>query len=471
MTEPRRPFTEDLDPDLAAYFRALAEEDVPEPEPRRVREARRRYRALVRELRPRRPWWQRMWGASLAVRWAAVALTLLFLLWGSGVAVVRAAERAVPGSPLYAVKRWHEALLLRKARTPQEKARLHRTFAYRRVQELNSLLAQGRQEEARALLQDLLLHVDALARMVPQTPETVPRSLTAQVEGVAVRVDPAYRESLLRALNTLYRGRRLVGELKQRQGATWVVDGATVEIGPETLIQGLPQVGDVVEVVGQPLDARRWQARWIRPVARGAPQVGVSPSAMTLVGKLERTGEGWQIEGVAFAVPDTALASMLQEGRLVEAELQWDPNARQWVAVRIEPKAAYRGGHRELKGRLDALEPDRIQIDGTWWPLAPDAEREDALVPGMMVEVELWQDAQGRWVVVEVEPMNDEEERDAGSDEVDQNEPEAQGEDEGQEQRKAGEVRDFEQQEEHHDEGADHEEHGEDEDDEDSEEE
>ncbi len=410
MNAPRRPFTKDLDPELAAYFRALAEEDVPEPEPRRVREARRRYRDLVRELRPRRPWWQRMWGAPLAVRWAAMALTLLLLLWGSGVAVVQAAERAMPGSPLYAVKRWHEALLLRKARTPQEKARLHRTFAYRRVQELNDLLAQGRQEEARALLGDLLLHVDALARMVPQAPEAVPRSLTAQVEGIAVRVDPSHREILLRVLNDLYQGRRLVGELKQRQGTTWAVDGVTVEVGPDTLIQGLPRVGDVVEVVGQPVDAQRWRARWIRPIARGVQQDGVSPSAMTLVGRLEKTAQGWQIEGVVFVVKDATLAQQLEEGRLVEVALQWNARTRQWEAVHIEPKTAYRGRYQERTGRLEALEPDRIKVDGTWWPLSPDAEKEGVLLPGIVVEVELWQDAQGRWVVVEVEPFHEEDE-------------------------------------------------------------
>jgi len=401
----------ELDEELARYFRALAAEEVPERDPHRVQEARRHYRAMVRALRPPRQTLWETWLARMqqpALRWAFAFVLLLAFLFTGGVAVVRAAEGALPGSPLYTVKRWQENLLLMRARDPRVRAQLHQRFAQRRIHELRDLLARGQQQDSLALLENLLYHVDALAQMAQGEPGLSQTDLVADMQMLAPVVDPQHRQALLQTINALYEGERLVGVLVQRQGTEWTIDGTQVVLTPDTLVQGVPRAGDVVEVVGRPMDDGRWQAQWIRVAARAE---GQAPLEISIVGEVQRQGQTWRIDRHAFVLADPALAEALTPGALVEVHLRWDPQAEVWKAVKVEPKTSYRGQVREIYGYLEALEPHRVRVNGIWWTLAPEAEIEGPLQVGAYVELELWQDAQGQWLVLEVEVEEEEEER------------------------------------------------------------
>lgn len=401
----------ELDEELARYFQALAAE-VPKAEPRRRREAREHYRAMVRALRPRRRSFWAFWkdGFTLmrpSFRWAFALVLLLAFLFTSGAVIVRASERALPGSPLYTVKLWQENFFLRQARNPRVRAQLHQRFAQRRIHELRDLLASGRQQGSGVLLENLLYHVDALAQIAQGEPGSPPANLAADIQLLASVVDPQHQQALLQTVNALYQGKRLVGILEQRESRVWTIDGTQVVLTPDTLVQGMPRVGDVVEVVGHPLERGRWQAQWIRVAARAEAR---TPLEISLVGEVQRQGQAWRIDGHEFLLRDPSLAVWLTPGALVEVHLQWDAREEVWKAIKVEPKTSYKGYVREIYGYLEAREPHRVRVNGIWWNLAPEAEIEGVLEVGVYIELEVWQDAQGEWWVLEVEVEDDEEE-------------------------------------------------------------
>jgi len=232
------------------------------------------------------------------------------------------------------------------------------------------LLARGQQQDSLALLENLLYHVDALAQMAQGEPGLSQTDLVADMQMLAPVVDPQHRQALLQTINALYEGERLVGVLVQRQGTEWTIDGTQVVLTPDTLVQGVPRAGDVVEVVGRPMDDGRWQAQWIRVAARAE---GQAPLEISIVGEVQRQGQTWRIDRHAFVLADPALAEALTPGALVEVHLRWDPQAEVWKAVKVEPKTSYRGQVREIYGYLEALEPHRVRVNGIWWTLAPEA--------------------------------------------------------------------------------------------------
>lgn len=72
---------------------------------------------------------------------AAVAAVLLLTLGSSS--ALAAAQGANPGDPLYGVKRASERIALALRRSPESKAALHLRFAERRLDEIDTLAAEG----------------------------------------------------------------------------------------------------------------------------------------------------------------------------------------------------------------------------------------------------------------------------------------------------------------------------------------
>ena len=410
---PEKPWQALDDETLQTYFQALAE-STPEPDPERLNRVRRAYLLLARALRPEsraawRPGRFLAWSRVSWTRWAVAAAMVFLLLWFTGAATVRAAQNALPGSPLYPLKRWQETWLLMRAQDPQTRARLHQTFARRRIQELRDLLAQGRAVPAEVLLENLLLHVDALSALAQTqaAPGTSPE-LLGEVATLLPAAQEPYRTALLRAVNALLQGRRLVGILQRRQADVWQVDQVQVRLTPMTLIQGLPQPGDVVEVVGDPVDDKTWQARWVRVVAHLG---GASPVEVTVVGELSRTDDGrWRVGEFVFEPQSPAVLQNLSEDTLVEARLRWDPRREGWIAVSLRPKAVLTGQVQEVEGRVEALEGNRLRVNGQWWVITQETTIEGRLYVGALVELEAWRDPQGVWHVVEIEVEGQEEE-------------------------------------------------------------
>ncbi len=410
---------DDLDETLQPYFRALQQE-TPEVETERLARARADYQALIQRLRPSAAERPRAGRWTRVRRWAWALALVLLLLWQGGVLLVRAAEQARPGTPLYAIKRWEEAWQLQRARTPSERIRLHQQFAQRRIYELRQMLGRNDATLRDELLNDLLGHINALARLAHRPAKSPTTELTAEIQALIPAIDPTYRQALLQALNTLASGQRLTGVLRQRQGNVWLVDDITVVLTPDTLVQGLPQPGDVVEIMGASLDEQRWQAHWVRVAARGR---AASPTEVTVVGQIEAVGDHWEVNGHFFVPRDAALAAQLAPHLLAEVRLRWDPAQAQWVAIDLKPQIAYKGRVREISGLVEDLAPGRVRLNGRWWSLGPETEIEGTLQIGVPAHLEAWQDAQGHWHVVEIEVQQTDDEQEH-EDEDNENEEE-----------------------------------------------
>jgi hypothetical protein len=85
--------------------------------------------------------WQNMAYARLAA-----VILLAVMLFGSASVTAYAAQGALPGDTLYAVKTGLEELQIQLAARPEKQASLHLAFAGRRLDEAEALIAAGREE-------------------------------------------------------------------------------------------------------------------------------------------------------------------------------------------------------------------------------------------------------------------------------------------------------------------------------------
>lgn len=130
---------------------------------------------------PPRPWW-RAW--SLALRPVAVAIAAVALSGTVTVGGVAASQRALPGEPLYPIKRAQETARLVAARDDLDRATLRAQLAERRLRELRQIDVQIASEHGAELAQEIADHMRAVALAVERdreegriTPETRARML------------------------------------------------------------------------------------------------------------------------------------------------------------------------------------------------------------------------------------------------------------------------------------------------------
>ncbi|NPA31615.1 MAG: hypothetical protein GXO37_06425, partial [Chloroflexi bacterium] len=312
--------------------------------------------------------------------WAwTVALAVLLLALGAGVTTVQAAQRALPGSPLYPVKRWSEAARLYLTHDPTRRTALLLTFAENRVQEARLLLQQGRTEQAEQALADLDAYLAQLARQSPQAAGDLPpevaaleERLNAELLTTAALAPPPLREDLLQVINgwaaqhaqaLLHRADDLtffVGPVDDIQGQVWRVGGRTVYMTEETLIYGVPREGDLVEILGHENADGSWTALEVRIAARRRAQ---QSAQVEFVGRLERRGPStWQVNGLELTVaPQADIVGDPQEGEWVEVAAVWDARVQQWILWHAEPVERMYGVEVEFSGPLTAQEGD------IWW--------------------------------------------------------------------------------------------------------
>ncbi len=378
------PTASELPPELQPYFRA-AREHIPPRDPDRAAAARRAYLAQVEALAPRAPRPQptargRRWGELRWRRWRwAVALAVLVLALALGGTTVQAAQRALPGSPLYPVKRWSETARLAMTHDPTRRAALLLLFAEARVQEARLLLQQGQPERAEQALADLGIYLAQLAEHpltesgeLPPELAALEERLNAELLTTAALAPPPMREDLLQVINgwAAQHAQALqaraddltffVGPVDDIQGQVWQVGGRMVYMTPETLIYGVPHEGDLVEILGHENADGSWTALEVRIAARRLAQ---QSTQVEFVGRLERRrDEVWQVNGLELTVaPQADIEGDPQEGEWVEVAAVWDARVQQWVLWHAEPVARMYGVEVEFSGPLTAQEGD------IWW--------------------------------------------------------------------------------------------------------
>ncbi len=263
------------------------------PQPEFKAQVKRHLLAKVPALKPKKR------GVPL-LRWSpgwalAVSLVLALLLAGGGTVVASASS--LPDQPLYPVKLATERVQLAFARSAVTQARLEAKFADRRISELSQMAEKGKVGKADEAAERLAEHLERMGRIaeaqalrkklkgreMAELRDLLARYAArhpAELQRVLPRVPPRARPIILHALRMsaqrYARAMRAIGEPLPREAGqrnwlvgkvgivsgiirsltetVWVVDGRVIEVTPDTIIQGQPEVGRWarVEVEVQP---------------------------------------------------------------------------------------------------------------------------------------------------------------------------------------------------------------------------
>ncbi len=415
-TEPRPASAADeLPADLRPFFEAARQ--VPSRDPARAARTRAAYLAQVQALRPRRsPRGHRRaaWFPRLTRRLAWALAVLVLALAVSVPAAAHAAQDALPGSPFYPVKRWSEGVQLALARDPQRRATLLLTFAERRVREIRLLADQGQWEAARQALADLEALLAELSPQQVRAAEPLAERLDVELLTTAALAPTALEADLLNVVNgwaALHLQAQqdratdlafFVGPLEAIEGPTWRIGGREVHMGPETLIFGVPQPGDLVEVLGRARDDGSWQALEVRIAVR---VVDVQSAQVEFIGVLEaRQGSRWVVNGLEMEVaPKADIVGAPQVGQRVEVAATWDARHGAWILWHAEPVAQLYGVEVEFSGQLTRREGRVWWVAGLEVQVTPETRivgSEPQI--GDWVVVHAWRQADGTLLAEEV---------------------------------------------------------------------
>jgi hypothetical protein len=146
-----------------------------------------------------------------------IAAVLVAAVLGTG--AVAASGSALPGDPLYGLKRTVEDVQLNTASSPAARQELQQEFEQRRIDETNKLLDVGRQSEV-----------------------------------------------------------EFTGTIEAMQPNAWIVSGLVVQLGPDTQIVGTPQINRMAEIRGV-TGPNGLRASSISIESSGEPEVTSTPEA------------------------------------------------------------------------------------------------------------------------------------------------------------------------------------------------
>ncbi len=167
-----------------------------QPDPNFARLARARFAARVQQAQQagaRRRWWQ---GWTLALRPVAVAAVTVVLLGTVAAGSVAAAQEALPGEPLYGVKRAQENVQLIMVRDDLDRATLRAKLAELRLRELRRLDERRAAQHGDELAQEVAEHMRAVAIAVEQDRQNGGR-LSPETRAKVARLALQLRESAL----------------------------------------------------------------------------------------------------------------------------------------------------------------------------------------------------------------------------------------------------------------------------------
>lgn len=282
----------------------------------------------------------------LAFASLAVMLVLLFG-WGG---LATASAQALPGDPLYRIKRASEDLRLRLAAS-QWHSDLETEFAERRSAEVRDLLKLGRAQSieftgvVRAQTADGWGVDGVRVRISPET------ELDGEIRsGVTIKVagttDPSG--------NVLARGIRLTafpweGTVEVIGAASWTIGGRVVRTAPSTAIASDLRVGDRVLALIDVLPDDSLQARSILYLGAGAP----TPAPQD-PGRSDTQDDGkWEFEGLVQAVSADAWI-VAGQTLLVTGKTEFDGSPQVGDMVQVQAQTT-------AEGRLIALRIERAE--------------------------------------------------------------------------------------------------------------
>jgi hypothetical protein len=211
-------------------------------------------------------------GQRIALTTLTVMIVAVVFLFGSATVTAYAAQGALPGDALYAVKTSLEGTRLALTGNAAAQFELHLQYAERRLAEVSSLIDNKRFDDVgvataafQAHIQDALAELKIVSANDPQKAGELAGKITsaltryAQVlSGMAAGVPDAVQADLLKALSvTMPEGSlevksdgelEFVGVVSEISANTWTIGGRTFQVTAATEIKGAPQVGSLVKV-------------------------------------------------------------------------------------------------------------------------------------------------------------------------------------------------------------------------------
>lgn len=205
----------------------------------------------------------------LRLRWAFIVLMVLVLSFSwNEIAVVSA--HALPGDPMYTIKRAIEELKLGFAFDTEKHHAIEEQFEERRVEEIHQLLAEKRSEmveyydTVEKMGEDTWIIGGVNVNILPGT--EIIGEITA---GMIVEVEGYTDESgFVQAVEIHLERFELTGVIEELSSKVWIVSGKQINVSRDTVIQPDIALGDQVKILVSTDDAGNLSAERIQALSQ-----------------------------------------------------------------------------------------------------------------------------------------------------------------------------------------------------------
>ena len=354
----------------------------------------------------------------------AAGLVAVLFLGGTGV-TVSAAQSALPGDALYAVKNASEGARLTLSPDAGNDAFLHLLFARRRLEEIGLLIAGDRFENIGLGTDEFERHIfkaiAALEVVASQDParsewlagqisltmtdyasELMQLAAAVPAEESLDELEKAFRTSSVNVTATQV---EFTARVESIGAESWTVGGLEIFLGAETEVSPGIQIGDLVEVHAFVAEDGRLIAREIEPAGQDGEL------EFEAVGMVEAISpESWRIAGVDYLItPFTEIEDVIAVGDTVEVEARRESDGS-LTALEIKLDTSGDDGDHpdetEFSGVIQAIEAGFWTINGQQVLVDSETEIKDSVQVGDFVKVKAFQDAQGNLIASEIELDN-----------------------------------------------------------------
>ena len=209
---------------------------------------------------------------KIAVISAVVVMAVMVLLFSGGAMTAYASRAALPGDALYTVKTGIERTEVTFSKSSAVQAELHLQFAQRRLDEMATLINEGRfnnvsmtsaqfeyhVQQAVTLFQTIAAGNPAQASALASQVSTTLTRYTQSLNSMLTNVPETTRSTMTRAIQVSNSGSSIKmsdsgevefsGTVEEITPTSWTVSGSVLAITPETEIKGAIVLGDMVQV-------------------------------------------------------------------------------------------------------------------------------------------------------------------------------------------------------------------------------
>lgn len=244
-----------------------------------------------------------------------IAAAVVAVVLGTG--AVAASGSALPGDPLYGLKRSVEDARLQSASSPAQRGELQREFDQRRVDEANELLNAGREGEVEftGTIEEIQPNAWIVSRLVVQV------DANTQIDGTP-------------QINRLAEVRGVTGPSGLRATSISIESSGEPETTPTPEATDIPPATDTPKAAAPTVPAATSTPR---PTATMQPTATPRPVEVEFIGNVATMDPGvWRIDGTTIIInSDTEIRGAISLGQRVKVKAARLADGR-LVATRIE---------------------------------------------------------------------------------------------------------------------------------------